>query len=80
MSTMTLADAKAHLSALVDRAEAGEAVSITRRGKPVAQITPADRPRKKVDLASLRRLTDAMPPQPASAGEWMRQTRDGERY
>ena len=38
MSEVNLAEAKAHLSALVARAEAGETVSITRRGIPVARL------------------------------------------
>ena len=37
---MTAAEAKAALSALLDRAEAGEETIITRRGKPVARIAP----------------------------------------
>lgn len=39
MKHVNLADAKAGLSALVDRAEAGEVVEILRRGRPAA---PAD--------------------------------------
>lgn len=38
MSEHGLAEARAHLSALVDRALAGETVVITRRGKPVAEL------------------------------------------
>ena len=80
MSIVTLADAKARLSELVGRAAQGEAVSITRRGKTVAQLTAVDRPRKAVDLAALRQLTDSMPPQPSLARDWMRDVRDQERY
>ena len=44
MDTITLAEAKAHLSELVDRIEAGDSIDITRRGKPVARLTaPEDR-------------------------------------
>ena len=39
MATVNLTDARAHLSALIERAAAGETVCILRRGKPVAQIT-----------------------------------------
>ena len=46
MKRVNLADAKAHLSELVERAAAGEAVCITRRGKAVAQITAIDTPAK----------------------------------
>ena len=80
MASVTLADAKAHLSALVERAARGESVRITRRGKPVAQITAIGQARKPIDVAALRALTDAMPAQGVAAGEWMRKMRDEERY
>ncbi len=40
MDAISLADAKAHLSELVDRVEAGASIGITRRGKPVARLRP----------------------------------------
>jgi prevent-host-death family protein len=40
MDTVSLAHAKAHLSALIDRVEAGETVTITQRAKEVALISP----------------------------------------
>ncbi len=80
MSTISLADAKARLSELVDRAEAGETVAITRHGKPVAQLVPADRPRKRIDPADLKALTETMPKQAESAGDFMRRMRDRDRY
>lgn len=80
MATVSLAEAKAHLSALVARAAAGEPIRILRRGKPVAQITAITAPRKPVDAAALRALTDRMPRQTQSAGKFMRALRDSERY
>jgi prevent-host-death family protein len=77
---VSLADAKAHLSELVERAAAGEAVCITRRGKPVAQITAVDTPRKRIDVAALREMTDAMPVQPETARDFIRRMRDEDRY
>ncbi|MGC9958827.1 type II toxin-antitoxin system Phd/YefM family antitoxin, partial [Roseiarcus sp.] len=38
MLTVNLAHAKAHLSELLDKVEAGEAVIITRHGRPAAQL------------------------------------------
>jgi prevent-host-death family protein len=35
-----IAEAKAHLSALLERVEAGEEIIIARRGKPVARLIP----------------------------------------
>lgn len=80
MSSVNLADAKAHLSELVERAAAGEEVRITRRGKPVAQIVPADLPRKPVNLVALQALTAAMPKQAEPAREAIRKMRDEARY
>ena len=80
MRTVSIAEAKAHLSKLVDQAEAGDPVCITRRGKPVAQIVAAERKRKPIDVAALRALTDKMRPQEESAGDFMRRLRDDYRY
>ena len=77
---INLAEAKARLSALVARAEAGETVSITRRGKPVARLIAADAPREPIDIHQLRGLTDRMRPQAEPAGEFLRRMRDDARY
>jgi prevent-host-death family protein len=45
-------EAKTHLSALLDRVERGEEVTITRHGRPVARLVPADAiDRKRADAA-----------------------------
>lgn len=40
MPTVGAYEAKAHLSALLDRVERGERVTITRHGRPVALLVP----------------------------------------
>ena len=80
MITVSLANAKAHLSELVECAAAGEAVCITRRGKAVAQITAVDAPRKRIDMAALQAMTDAMPVQTETARDFIRRMRDEDRY
>jgi prevent-host-death family protein len=40
MKTVTLREAKAHLSTLVSEAAAGEEIVITKYGKPVARLIP----------------------------------------
>jgi prevent-host-death family protein len=80
MDTFSLAEAKARLSELVARAAEGETVQITRRGKPVAQLSPVRQPRKPVDIELLRSVTKGMPKQTESAGEFMRRMRDDARY
>jgi len=47
MRTVGVFEAKTHLSALVDDAERGRTTLITRKGKPVARILPADDPRPR---------------------------------
>lgn len=79
MSEVTLADAKAHLSELVDRVEAGETIEVTRRGKRVARIVGVTPPRKRIDANELAALTSTMPPQ-MPAGEFVRAMRDDDRY
>lgn len=61
MGHVNLAEAKAHLSELVARAEAGESILISRRGKPVAQLTSLKPPRKPIDVAAMRALVESMP-------------------
>lgn len=79
MDAISLTDAKAHLSELVDRVEAGDSIHITRRGKPVARLTAVARPRKRIDAALLQSLTATMPLQAESAAALVRQMRDGDR-
>jgi prevent-host-death family protein len=58
MITVGTFEAKTHLSALLDKVEAGEEVVITRHGKPVARLVGAqasDRARQAVE--TLKRLS-----------------------
>lgn len=77
---VSLADAKAHLSELIERVAAGETVCITKRGKPVAKLTAAETSRKPIDFKAMRKLTDSMPKQKTSAGAFIRRMRDEARY
>ena len=61
MNAINLADAKAQLSALVQRAADGETITILRRGKEVARLGPPGRKLKPIDIEMLRKLTDGMP-------------------
>jgi prevent-host-death family protein len=79
-STINLKDAKARLSELVERAHAGETVTISRRGKVVAQLTASPAGRKPIDLEALRALTRRLPRSDREAGDLMREIRDDARY
>jgi prevent-host-death family protein len=80
MDAISLADAKAHLSELVDRVEDGQSIAITRRGKPVAQLTTVTATRKPVDLAVLQSFSATLPAQGEGAADLVRSMRDGDRY
>ena len=53
--SVNIAEAKAHLSALVDRAAAGEEIILSRAGRPVARLMP---------------LEEQMPRQPGLLKHW----------
>jgi prevent-host-death family protein len=80
MTSVKLADAKAHLSALVADVEAGATVEITRHGRPVARLVAAGQAKRPVDLAALQALTLSMPTQSQGAETFVRSMRDGDRY
>ncbi|WP_425290273.1 type II toxin-antitoxin system Phd/YefM family antitoxin [Blastochloris tepida] len=48
MVTVSLAQAKAHLSELLDQVEGGESIVITRHGKPVACLTAVAAPKRPI--------------------------------
>lgn len=45
-----LFEAKTHLSELIERVQAGESFQITKRGQPVAQLTPLEGKKAKLRL------------------------------
>jgi prevent-host-death family protein len=62
MQMLSVADAKAHLSALLTQVEAGEEVVITRRGVPIARIVAEPvGPNQPFDLAELFAFVDHQP-------------------
>ena len=80
IKTVTLADAKARLSELTERAAQGESVVVTKHGRPVVRVVAAETERQPIDAARLRALTDAMPIARQEAGAFMREVRESERY
>ena len=77
MEAVSFTEAKAHLGELFDRAEAGETIEVTRRGKPVGRIVPPERIRKPIDVDALRAFTDS---QPMQKSDIVREMRDAARY
>ena len=80
MLTVNLAHAKAHLSELLDKVEAGEEVLITRHGKPVAHMRQAVSPKKPLDVEELAAFRVRIPNWGTESATLLRQMRDDERY
>lgn len=76
MVTVNLAQAKAHLSELLDKVEAGEEVVITRHGRAVAHISPAARPKKPLRFQELAEFRAAMPRLRRPSADLLREARD----
>jgi len=74
MAAVNLAEAKAHLSELVSKAESGEETIITRRGQPVARLVPIATPKKA--LRSLSAFRATLPKARKTSAELIRELRD----
>ena len=74
MSAVNLAEAKAHLSELVSKAQNGEETIITRHGQPVARLVPASLPKKT--LRSLASFRGTLPKARKSTAALLRKLRD----
>ena len=62
MVTVNPAQAKARLSELLDKVEAGQEVVITRRGKAVTHLSAAIAPKRPLPLSELAGFRASMPP------------------
>ena len=80
MLTVNLAEAKAHLSELLDKVETGEEVIITRRGKPVAHLRQAIAPKHPLAVEELAALRARVPHWRRPSADLVRGMRDDERY
>ena len=79
MTTHSVADAKNHLSDLINRALRGEGVVITRRGQPVVElkaVRPVPQPITKADIEWLRARRAGRPMPKTDAATLVRQMRD----
>ena len=76
MATVSLAEAKARLSELLDKVEAGEDIVITRHGRPVAHVSSVERPKKQLQYAALEKFRAAMPRLRRSSAALLREARD----
>ncbi len=73
---MNVAQAKAHLSELLDKVEAGEDVIITRHGRAVAHLHSVSRPKRPLMPDDLAAFRATMPPLQRPSVELLREMRD----
>ena len=79
MQTVSVAEAKAHLSEILARIEEGGEVVITRRGQPVARLSAVASPRRPIDLEALDCLRARQPLSRTASVRLLRRMRD-EKY
>lgn len=79
MLTVNLAQAKAHLSELLDKVEAGEEVMITRYGRAIAHVRAATSAKQPLPLDELAALRASLPPLDRPSADILREARDEER-
>ena len=74
MVTVNLAQAKTHLSELLDKVEDGEEIVITRHGKPIANLSAIARPKQPIRPMAVFR--GRMPGWRRSSAALLREARD----
>jgi len=61
METVSISEAKSHLSQLVDQAASGHDVVVSRNGKPLVRITQLEGPKRRVRFGVLRSRVQIAP-------------------
>jgi prevent-host-death family protein len=78
MRTVSLAEAKAHLSELLNTVEAGEEIVITRHGRAVARVSPPEKQKQAFPFKRLADLRDTVPAWTGPSVGLLRQLRESE--
>jgi prevent-host-death family protein len=81
--TVKIGEAKARLSELIARVEAGEEVVIQRGNEPVARLAPLEddkRRRTQATIARIRALRDSGDIKPVTVDEILAWRHEGHRY
>ena len=73
-------EAKTHLPQLLDRVARGERLTITRHGKPVAQLIPVATGRQRAQQAAARIIERRQHLKKASLADLMATIHEGHRY
>ncbi|SEH06444.1 type II toxin-antitoxin system Phd/YefM family antitoxin [Candidatus Venteria ishoeyi] len=80
MRTISLAEAKTHLSELLNQAEIGEEIIITRHGRPVAKLAGISKTIKPFPFTELETLRNAQPKAKNDSVSLLQSLREESRY
>ena len=78
MRTVSVAEAKAHLSELLNSVESGNDILITRHGRPIARVTAPETPKQLLPLKRLALLRQNTSPSSEPSARLLRSVRDEE--
>jgi prevent-host-death family protein len=78
MATINVKDARSQLKALLERAEAGEEITIARRGKAIARLVPPAR--RSTRLPAMAKFRASIRMKGRSLSATVRQIRKDERF
>ena len=78
MRTVSVAEAKARLSELLNTVESGEEILITRHGRAVAKVISPEAPKQPLPLKRLALLRQSMSPWSKPSAERVRLMRNEE--
>jgi prevent-host-death family protein len=76
MQTVSVAEAKARLSGILNKVEAGRDIIITRRGQAVARLSAVKRQKQPIDFSALDALRARQPLSRLSSVQVIRNMRD----
>lgn len=78
MRTVSLAEAKTHLSELLNSVETGEEIVITRHCRAVARVSSVEKPKQSIHLKRLAGLRETVPAWTEPSANRLGQLRDAE--
>ncbi len=85
MASYGVAEAKNNFTHLLDRVQEGESITITKHGKPIAELRATGAPSTKLTgearrkwYSEFKKRRNARPPLGMSAAELVRSMRDGD--
>jgi prevent-host-death family protein len=77
MNKVSVVQAKAHFSKILEKVESGEEVLITRRGTPIARLSSVERAKSPLQLDAIDAFRASLIPVAERSADLVRRMRDG---